>query len=118
VGWSVEFHFRDFAEGKMLCTFSDGRDDLGWWLVVRWVSGGFLRWAFCLDANVGWFFSVTLSGFSLGSEQGERQMLGSDSQGLLDAKYRENAKVGQRTLDDMDYKGVNSEVTLSGAFVK
>jgi hypothetical protein len=29
VGWLVEFHFRDIAEGKVLCTFGDGREDLG-----------------------------------------------------------------------------------------
>jgi hypothetical protein len=42
----VELHFRDITEDKVLCTFDDGREDLGWWLVERWVSGGFLWWAF------------------------------------------------------------------------
>jgi hypothetical protein len=63
-----------------------------------------------LDANVVWFFSVASSGLSSGSEHGGRQMLGSDSRVLLDPKHEENEKVGQRTLDDKDYDGVNSAV--------
>jgi hypothetical protein len=39
MGWLVELHFRDIAKGKMLYTFSNGREDLGWWLVEQWVSG-------------------------------------------------------------------------------
>jgi hypothetical protein len=34
--------------------------------------------------------------------------VGSDSRRLLDLKHEKNAKVGQRTLDDKDYEGVNS----------
>jgi hypothetical protein len=42
VGWLVELHFRDIAEGKVFCAFGGGREDLGWWLVEQWVSGGLL----------------------------------------------------------------------------
>jgi hypothetical protein len=40
-------------------------------------------------------------------------MLRSNSWGLLDPEHGENTKVGQRTLDDKDYEGVNSTVDSS-----
>jgi hypothetical protein len=46
VGGLVELHFRDIAEGWVLCTFGDGREGLDWWLVEGWMSDRFLQWAF------------------------------------------------------------------------
>jgi hypothetical protein len=66
-----------------------------------------------LDADIGWFFSVASSGFSSVIEHSGREMLGSFSQGLLDPKHGENAKVGQRTLNNKDYEGVNSPMDSS-----
>jgi hypothetical protein len=56
-----------------------------WWILVMGLH---------LDANVGWFFSVASSGLSSGSEHGGRQMLGSDSRGLLNPKHGEECKDG------------------------
>jgi hypothetical protein len=72
----VELHFRDIAERKVLYTFGDGREDLGWWLVEQW---WILVVGLHLDADVDWFFSVASSGLSSGLEHSGRQILGSDN---------------------------------------
>jgi hypothetical protein len=109
----VELHFRDIAEGTVLCTFSDGMVDLGWWLMERWVSGGFLWWAFIR--------MQTLAGSSRWHHQGcfrPLNMVGTKcldhlAKGYLILNTRKYAKVGKRTLDDNDYEGVNSPVDNS-----
>jgi hypothetical protein len=49
-----------------------------WWIVAV---------DLCLDANIGWFFSMASPGLSSALEHGGRQMFGSDSQGLLDPEH-------------------------------
>jgi hypothetical protein len=66
-----------------------------------------------LDADVGWFFSVASSGLSSDIEHSGHQMLGSFSRGLLDPEHGENVKVGQCTLNNKDYEGVNSPMDNS-----
>jgi hypothetical protein len=109
----VELHFWDIAEGKVLCTFSDGMEDLGWWLMEWWVSGGFLWWAF--------IWMQTLAGSSRWHHQGclrPLNMVGTKcldhlAKGYLILNTRKYAKVGKRTLDDNDYEGVNNPVDNS-----
>jgi hypothetical protein len=59
-----------------------------------WRLGVSLR----LGVDVGWFFSMALSGLSLGLDHGGHQMLGSSSRGLVDPKHGKNAKVGEQKL--------------------
>jgi hypothetical protein len=42
VDWLVEAHLRDAFEFWVLCAFSYGWEDLGWWLIRRWWDDGFL----------------------------------------------------------------------------
>jgi hypothetical protein len=56
------------------------------------MGGGFgidrrFEWSLRLGGDVGWFVFVALSGLPSGLEHGGHQMLGSNSQGLLDPKH-------------------------------
>jgi hypothetical protein len=63
------------------------------------MGGGFgfdrrFVWSLRLGGDVGWFVLLVLLGSPSGLDHGGHQMLGSNSQGLLDPEHRKNTKVG------------------------
>jgi hypothetical protein len=64
-----------------------------------------------VGGDVGWFILVASSGLPLGLNHGGRQMLGSNSHGLLDPEHWKNVKVGYRVLENDGYEGNKSAMS-------
>jgi hypothetical protein len=67
-----------------------------------------VEWSLRLGGDIGWFVLMVSSGLPSGLEHAGHQILGSNSQGLLDPEHRENAKVGYHALENDGYEGNNS----------